>query len=78
MAPTAWGTFHLFLNFSTPRAIRAVQIFVLKFSKNGTDLGDEFGVANQLQGGVGLSSGQVSQGYCQFQSNFQWLPEIGN
>ena len=46
------------------RAIRAVQIFVLEFSKDG--LGDEFadcGEANQplvLQGGVGLSSDQVS------------------
>ena len=65
------------------RAIRAVQIFVQEFSKDGSaDLGDEFadsGVANQLvilQGGVGLSSGQMSQGYCQSQSNFQGLPEI--
>ena len=37
-------------------------------------------MANQpvvLQGGVGLSSGQVSQGYGLFDSNFQCLPEIG-
>ena len=43
--------------------IRAMQIFILEFSKGGSaDLGDEFadgGAANQpvvLQGGVGLSS----------------------
>ena len=54
-----------------PRATRAAQIFVLEFSKDGSaDLGDEFadgGVANQpviLQGGVSLSSGQVSQDCC--------------
>ena len=65
--------------------IRAVQIFVLEFSKDGSaDLGDEFedgDTANQpvvLQGGVGLSNGQVAQGYGQFESNFQWLPEIGD
>ena len=59
------------------RGIRAAQIFVLEFSKDGlADLGDEFangGAANQpvvLQGGGGLSSGQVSQHYCQFQPNF--------
>ena len=58
-------------------AIRAVKIFVLEFHKDGSaDLGDQFadgGAANQpviLQGGVGLSCGQVSQGYCQFQVNF--------
>ena len=51
-------------------AIRTVQIFVLEFSKDGSaDLEDKFtdsGASNQpvvLQGGVGLSSGQVSQGY---------------
>ena len=50
---------------------RAVQIFVLEFSKDGSaDLGDEFtegGGANQiviLQEGVGLSCCQVSQRYC--------------
>ena len=63
-------------------AIKAVQIFILEFSKDG--LGDEFadgGAANQpvvLQGGIGLSSGQVSQGYGQFESKFQWLPKIGD
>ena len=62
-----------------------MQIFVLELSKDGSaDLGDEFedaSVANQpvvLQGSVGLFSGQVSQGYGQFESNFQWLPEIGD
>ena len=67
------------------RAIKAVQIFVLEFTKDDSaDLGDEFadgGAANQLvvlQGGVGLFSGQVSQGYGQFESNFQWCPEIGD
>ena len=57
--------------------IRAVQILCLEFSKDGlADLGDEFtdgGLANQpviLQGGVSLSSGQMSQGYCQFLPNF--------
>ena len=71
--------------FSFIRAIRAVQIFVLKFSKDGSaGLEDKFadgGVADQpvvLQGGVGLSSGQVFQGYGQFESNFQWLHEIGD
>ena len=45
-------------------------------------MADEFaggGVAKEpvvLQGGVGLSSGKVSQGYGQFKSNFQWIPEI--
>ena len=54
-----------------------VQLFILEFSKDGSaDLGDEFadgGAANQpvvLQGGIGLSSGQVSQGYGKFESNF--------
>ena len=68
----------LLLNlFPLIKAIKAVQIFVLKFSKDGSaDLGEEFpdGVsANQpvvQQEGVGLSSGQVSQCYCQFHSNF--------
>ena len=47
------------------------------------DLGDEFadGVsANQpviLLRGVNLSIGHVSQSNCHFQSDFQWLPEIG-
>ena len=61
----------------------AVQIFILEFSKDGSaDLGDKFadgGAANQpvvLQGGVCLSISQVSQGYGQFESNFQWLPEL--
>ena len=64
--------------FPVLRAIMAVQTFVLEFHR------DEFadgGAANQpviLQGAVGLSSGQLSQCYCQFQSNFLWLPEIGN
>ena len=64
--------------FPLIRAIRAVQIFVLEFNKDASaDLGDEFadgGAANQpvvLQGGVGLSSCQLSQGYGQFESNFQ-------
>ena len=45
---------------------------------------DEFadgGAANQpvvLQGGVGLSRVQVSQACGQFESNVQWLPEIGD
>ena len=72
-------------SFPLIRATRVVQIFILEFSKDGSaDLGDEFaddGAANQavvLQGSVGLSSGQVSQGYGQFKSNFQWLPEIGD
>ena len=60
-------------------------MLVLEFSKDGSaDLGDEFGdggAANQpgvLQGGLGLSSRQVSQSYSQFESNFQCLPEIGD
>ena len=76
----------LFLHpFPFIRAIRAVQISLLEFSKNGSaDLGDEFadgGAANQpvvLQGGVSLPSGPVSQSYGQFESNFQWLPKIGD
>ena len=46
--------------------------------------GGEFedgGAANQpviLQGGVGLSSGQVYQVFCQSQYNLSWLPEIGD
>ena len=67
------------------KATRVVLIFILKYSKDGSaDLRDEFadGVAvNQtvvLQGGVGLSSGQMSQGYGQFDANFQWLPEIAD
>ena len=54
-----------------------MQIFIMEFRKDGlADLGDKFadgGVANQhviLQQGVGLSSGQVSQRYDQFQFNF--------
>ena len=72
-------------NVSTIRAIRTVQIFVLELSKDGSAvLGEELadgGAANQavaLQGGVGLSSGQVSQGYGKFESNFQWFPKIGD
>ena len=56
--------------FSHFRAIRAAQIFVLEFSKDGpADLGDEFadgGSVNQpviLQGDASHSSGQVSQHY---------------
>ena len=52
-----------------------MQIFVLEFSKDGSaDQGDEFadgGATKQpmiLQEGVCLSSGQMSQRYCQFQS----------
>ena len=59
------------------RGIRAMQVFILEFHKDGlADLEDEFadvGASDQpliLQGGVGLSSGQVSQRYCQFQTNF--------
>ena len=61
---------------SVIRAIRAVQIFVLELSKDGSaDLGDKFadgGAANQpeILQGLGLSCGQVSQPYWQFQSNF--------
>ena len=62
--------FHL---FPFMRGIRAVQVFILGFSKDDSaDLRDEFtdgGAANQpviLQGGISLSSCQVSQGYCQF------------
>ena len=62
-----------------------MQIFILEFSKDGSaDLGEEFadgGTANQpviLQRGVGLPCSQVSQRYCQFQSNLEWLPEIGD
>ena len=50
--------------FPLIRVIRAAQIFILEFSKDGlADLEDEFadgGVANQpviLQGGLGLCSG---------------------
>ena len=80
--PTAWETFHLDLNvssnhFSCLGASRTVQVFVLEFSNDGLAyLGDVFAetnAANQaviLQGGVCLNSGQVSQHYCQFQSNF--------
>ena len=67
------------------RAIRAVQIFLSEFSKDGSvDLGDKFadgGVSNQpmvLHGGLCLSSGQVSQGYGQFESYFQWLDAVVN
>ena len=63
--------------FRLLRASWAVQIFVLEFSKDGlADLGDKYadgGVANQPvipKGGTGLSGGQVSQRYCQFQSIF--------
>ena len=79
------GSELLLYPFPLIRAVRAAQIFVLEFSKDGSaDLGDKFadgGAANKpvvLQGGVDLSSGQMSQGYGQFESNFQWLPEIGD
>ena len=59
------------------QAIRATQICILEFSKDGSaDLRDEFAdgdTANKpvtLQVDVVLSSGQVSLRYCQFQSNF--------
>ena len=58
------GSEILFHPFPFIRAIRAVQVFILEFSKDGlADLGDKFadgGAANQpaiLQGGVGLSNG---------------------
>ena len=69
-APRAWGIFHLVLNISSTffpvlRVSRAVQIFILEFSKDGpADLWDNFtdgGSANQpviLKGGVGLSRSQ--------------------
>ena len=64
---------HLFPVF---RVSRAVQIFVLKISKNGSgDMGGKFtdgDLANQpviLQEVVGLSFCLVSHHYCQFQSN---------
>ena len=62
--------------FPIVRAIRAMQMFVLKFSKEGwADLGNRFadgGATNQpvIVQGVGLSCGEVCQGYCQFESNF--------
>ena len=66
----------LFHPFPLIRTSRAGKIFVLEFSKDGSaDLEDKFaviGVASQpviLQGGVGLSSGKVSQRYCQFHSD---------
>ena len=78
------GSELLLLPFTVFRVIRAAQIFVLEFSKDGSaDLGYEFAdgaFANQPvipQGAVGLSSGQLSQRHGQFQSDFQWLPEIG-
>ena len=83
MGYTPFG-FELFLHpLPFIRAIRAVQLFVLEFSKDGSaNLLQGFadgGAANQpviVQGGVGHTSGQGSQGYGQFESNFQWLPEI--
>ena len=67
------GSELLLYPFPVIRALRAMQIFVLEFSKDGlADLGDEFadgGAASQpviLQGGVDLSCGQVSERYCQF------------
>ena len=85
LAPTAWGTFILVLKFfpmAQPfpfiRAIGTVQIFLLEFSKDGSaDLGDDGCAAYQpvvLQGGVGFSSDQVTQGYGQF----QWLHKMGD
>ena len=63
--------------FSLIRPIKAAQILFLKFSKDvSADLGNEFengGSANQrviLQGGISLSSTQVSQRYCPFRPNF--------
>ena len=71
--------------FPVIRAIRAVQIFFLEFSKDGSaDMGDKFADGDTtnkpvvLQGGVGLSNCQMTQGYGQIESNFQWLPEIGD
>ena len=82
IAPTAWGTFYLVLDlsstlFSVFMVSRVKEIFILEFGKDGSaDLVDEFtdgGSANQpviLQAGVGLFCCQVSQHYCQLQSNF--------
>ena len=71
MGDTPSGS-ELFLHpFLLLRSRRAVQIFVLEFSKDGlTDLGDKVtggGSANQpviLQRFVSLSGYQVSQCYC--------------
>ena len=66
-----WATLLLLHPFSLLRATRAAQIFILQINKDGSAEFADGGVANQpviLKGGVGLSCGQVSQGYCQFQS----------
>ena len=67
------SSFQLLLPFPFISVIRAVQIFVLEFSKDGlVDLGDEFADGGStkkpliLQGGVGFSCCQVSQRYGQF------------
>ena len=75
MAPTAWGTFPLVIYFSSTLFHLSGLSGQCKYSSwnyGSADLEDKFadgGAANQpviLQGGVGLFSGQVSQGYCQF------------
>ena len=76
------GSQLLLHTFPLIRATRAVQTCVLEFSKEGSaELGNEFadgGAVDQpvvLQRGVSHSSCQVSQGYSQFESNFEF-PEI--
>ena len=67
MAPTARRTIHLVLNFST-----------FFYSSGHQDQFADGGAANQpvvLEGSVGLSSGQVSESYGEFEFNFQWLPD---
>ena len=74
------GSEFLLYLFSFIRAIKYLSWNLL----GSADLGDEFadgGTANQSvvpQGGVGLSSGQMSQDYGKFESIFKWLPEIGD
>ena len=73
---------HLFQVF---RISRAGQILFMEFIKDGlADNRDKFthgGSFNRpviLQGCAGFSYCQVSQRYCQFQSNLSALPTIGD
>ena len=70
------GSELLLHTFPLLMASRAAQIFILEFNQDvSTELGGKFAdgaSANQPLIGVGLSSGQVSQRYCQFLYLFIW------
>ena len=92
MAHTAWGTFHLVLNFFFTlfhSSLLSGQCKYLSWnsarmarltwgSLRGRICRLWCGQPSSGTAGRCKSGGQVSHGYGQFESNFQWLPVIGD